>query len=351
MASTYKRGETWWGRCRKSGKEFRKSLETNSEHVARRRLDAWVKEIELAKWGGKEYTFDEVMEHFILDYITLLKPSSATRYRISTKKLVPFFEGLPLSDINTERLTYFMQNRNVAPPTIIRDLACLSSAIEEFAVFREIDIPNPVKPFLKRLKRKGILTESPPRTRYLSHDEEKTLLAALPSYMVPAATVAIDTGLRVQELLSLTWNNVDLHKGEITVPAEFAKNGLERRVPILDRARTIMGTLPRHIKSNYVFTKKDGERYGRFNKGFNANVERAGLKPLVWHDLRRTCGCRLLQDYQMPLEHVQKWLGHMTIGQTQRAYAFLEVAHLHESVRTKTGTGYMDNNLRNNEKA
>lgn len=342
MASLYKRGTIWWGRCRKGGKEFRKSLETDSKHVATKRLAEWLAAIEDAKWGGREYTFDEMMEHFLLEYIPMLKPTSAERYIISARMLTPYFEGMKLSEINAERLTHFMKSRHVSGATVLRDLACLSSALEEFGVHKEIDIPNPVKSFVKRQKRKGILRESAPRTRYLSHEEEKQLSQHLPGYMLPAFQVAIDTGLRSQELLSLKWNQVDLVKKEIFIPRDKAKSSRARIVPLLDRAGTILGTLPRHIKSDYVFTNKKGERYLRFTKGWDAAVRRASLENLWWHDLRRTCGCRLLQDYAMPIERVSKWLGHSTIAQTQRAYAFLEVEQLHESVRTKSGTGRMD---------
>jgi integrase len=342
MASIYKRGTVWWGRCRKGGKEFRKSLETDSKHVASKRLTEWIAAIEDAKWGGKEYTFDEMMEHFLLNYIHMLKPTSAKRYIISARMLTPYFEGLKLSDINTERLTHFMKSRHVSGATVLRDLACLSSALEEFSVYKEIDLPNPVKSFIKRQKRKGILKESAPRTRYLSHEEECKLTGYIPAYMLPAYQVAIDTGLRSQELLSLKWEQVDLVRKEIFIPEDKAKSAKARKVPLLDRAGTILGTLPRHIKSDYVFTNSKGERYLRFTKGWNAAVRRSGLENLWWHDLRRTCGCRLLQDYSMPIERVSKWLGHATIAQTQRAYAFLEVDQLHESVRTKTGTGHMD---------
>jgi integrase len=49
------------------------------------------------------------------------------------------------------------------------------------------------------------------------------------------------------------------------------------------------------------------------------------IEPLSWHDLRRTCGCRLLQDYQRSRGQVSKWLGHASISVTERNYAFLTV--------------------------
>jgi hypothetical protein len=53
---------------------------------------------------------------------------------------------------------------------------------------------------------------------------------------------------------------------------------------------------------------------------------------VIWHDLWRTRGCRLLQDHEMELKRVSEWLGHASVGQTERAYAFLDVSHLHRAV-------------------
>ena len=68
-------------------------------------------------------------------------------------------------------------------------------------------------------------------------------------------------------------------------------------------------------------------------------AERLAWAPVIpdlwWHDLRRTCGCRLLQDYKLTMEAVSKWLGHSSIEPTQRVYAFLETKHLHQAVGTR----------------
>ncbi|MBX9590326.1 MAG: hypothetical protein K2X43_13545 [Hyphomonadaceae bacterium] len=65
-----------------------------------------------------------------------------------------------------------------------------------------------------------------------------------------------------------------------------------------------------------------------------------------WHDVRRTCGCRLLQGVvidgvmrKLSMERVSKWLGHSSITVTERHYAFLTVDDLHEAVRQPHGTG------------
>lgn len=63
-------------------------------------------------------------------------------------------------------------------------------------------------------------------------------------------------------------------------------------------------------------------------------VLKDGMAPFSWHDLRRICGCRLLQGQRatelgshpkLAMEEVSKWLGHSSISVTERHYAFLTV--------------------------
>jgi integrase/recombinase XerD len=63
-----------------------------------------------------------------------------------------------------------------------------------------------------------------------------------------------------------------------------------------------------------------------------AAARKAGIEDLTLHDLRRTCGCRLLQDYGASMEVVSRWLGHSSIVVTERCYAFLRVEDLHRAI-------------------
>src|SRR5581483_6543371 len=74
------------------------------------------------------------------------------------------------------------------------------------------------------------------------------------------------------------------------------------------------------------------DRYATLDKGLRAACRRAGVKDVRWHDLRRTCGCRLLQDHRMSMEEVSAWLGHSSIAVTEKIYAFLEIDHLERGV-------------------
>jgi integrase len=72
----------------------------------------------------------------------------------------------------------------------------------------------------------------------------------------------------------------------------------------------------------------DGRRFWHLDKAFRGACRRARVADVRWHDLRRTCGCRLLQDRGFSMEQVRTWLGHSDLKTTQRSYAFLDVSHL-----------------------
>ena len=330
----YKRGKTWWARAQRSGREHRLSLKTTSKAVAERRYRQWRDDLDAIAWGDKpRRRFDEAAERFIREHLPTIKISSAKRYGVSLAWLADEFEGKFLDQIGTAELAEFERKRraaDVSPPTVRRDLACLSSIFSSCIEWEWCDA-NPVPSYMKRRKQRG-LREAPARTRYLSHEEEASLLTHATPAVRAAIEFAIDTGLRRGEQFGLTWDKVDLQVGEILLDGN-TKSGKPRRIPLLPRSAQILAQQPRHIRSRYVFCHGNGDRYVNMEKGLKAAVRRAGLRALRWHDLRRTCGCRLLQDHGLSMEGVKEWLGHSSVLVTERAYAFLEIEHLHRAVQ------------------
>ena len=353
MANIYLRGKTFYGRITRDGKERRKSLETTSRAVAQERLQEWIRQLRANKWGERERrTFAATRDRFTSDHLPRLKPKSQKRYVISLLNLSSQFEGRIkfLDDITSAALSEFEDARRregVTNGTIRRDLSCLSSLFSSAEEW-EWCAGNPAAAYLRSRRKRG-LKEAPPRSRYLSHDEEQTILGWLGERKVAAKgnrdrhghlmleaaiAVAIDTGLRKEEQLALTWREIDLERREIIVPNERAKGGVGRWVPILPRTEAILRALPRSRNSSFVFWTREGQRYFDVYQQLARTAKRLGISDLRWHDLRRTCGCRLIQDYQMPIERVSLWLGHSSVVVTEKVYAFLDVRHLHESVGT-----------------
>lgn len=277
------------------------------------------------------------MERFILEHFPTLRPRAADRYRVSAKALHPHFADLYLDQIGKAQLGDFIADRRsqgASDPTIRRDLACLSSMFT-LAISWEWADRNPVRLLARRQ-----VKESEPRTRYLSEDEYTRLVRACKPYLRPLVVFAVETGLRLQEQLSLRWSDVDLARAEATI---VGKGGKKRTIALSPIAvGTISGTV-RNI-SPWVFCKAGGQRYGKLTRGLAAACKRAGIADLRWHDLRRTCGSWMLQR-GVPIHVVSRYLGHASVVITERSYAFLrtEDFHLiHSRLPPKPGTGRAD---------
>lgn len=188
------------------------------------------------------------------------------------------------------------------------------------------------------------------RKRYLSETEYNLLMEGYEKAQKNYRTrvrkrmikFAIETGLRVEEMVSLQWNEIDftIHK----IHAKETKNTKDRYVPLSQLAISILNEQVEEkekykIKSNYVFCKRDGSKFQNFSKGFKDDLVRAGLgkfdeydrfvntKDIKPHDLRKTFGSWRLQGIRgkkMDMKEVSIMLGHSSIKQTERAYAFLD---------------------------
>ena len=277
---------------------------------------------------------------FAKKHFERIRPSSAQRYFASLKQLIPHFGAIQIDEIRSSHLAAFEDKRRaegIAGASIRRDLACMS-VMYSYAESWEWVARNPVKPYLFLRKRAG-LKDSPPRERFLSHPEEEMIIVRIAPKARDALIFAIDTGLRKNEQFSLPWVDVDLRARELLVRGQVAKNGKDRTVPLLPRTHQLLTRMwdERQLRCPYVFATAGGKRYSPGSptmwEALQGACKRAGITEHVeWHDLRRTCGCRLLQDRGFSMEVVSKWLGHSSIVVTERHYAFLGKADLHKAV-------------------
>lgn len=333
-----KRGRVWWFRFNARGHTHEGSLDTESLAVARERLEGIRRRLSDPKFGLRpRYTFDAAAERFSVEHFKTLRRKSRLRYVSSLINLGKHLKGIALADIGPAMLGEFEQARlrqGVSSSTVRRDLACLSSLFSRAEEWEWVT-SNPVKPYKR--SRKTALKEGPARTRYLTHDEEAGVLECAGAALSTLIAVAVDTGLRREEQFSLQWADLDLDAAELTVRAEIAKNGKARTIPLLPRTLALLNGLPRGIGGAPVFMSYQGRRYSAnsptINEGLTKACRRAGVERIQWHDLRRTCGCRLLQDYGLSMEEVSKWLGHGDIRITQQRYAFFERDRLHKALQ------------------
>ncbi len=298
--------------------------------------------------SGERVRFSDAIDRYIAEALPKLKPGTQVVYLGPLSMFREFFAGKYLDQITRKDLSAYRSWREhyrpVSTATILGDFRVLSSMFSACDAWEFLSA-NPVPGFIKAQKD---LKPAEARTRYMSHAEEDALLEAArlasrtigqsgrpraPAWWLHFVTIAIDTGLRLNELLSLTWDDVDIPRRQIRVRWIEAKNKRTRWVPILSRCLQSLMSIDRVAGSPYVFAKaSSGVRYMGVRKPWAATIELAGIPDLDVHDLRRTCGCRLLQDHRMRMHEVSAWLGHRGVEVTQTHYAFLGVNQLHDAI-------------------
>lgn len=370
----YWRNGKAYGRKRIKGEEYRHPLGATSKRAADTAFETWVANLRAslkAPATAEATPYEDAVRNFTENHFPTLKESSRKRYVQSLLVMNPHFAGKTLQAIGKGDISKFVAARRnagkasprrrgpaprgsrseerhiaISDAAIIRDLQCLSSVFTVAADFELCDV-NPAAAFIKAHGRRGTLVNSPPRTRYLSHDEETRILhyaiarAADPeairrkekAMIAAAIALYIDLGFRAQELLNARRSWVDLARNEITVPREFSKSGEPRTIPLFARARRIIEMLPENKHTDLLLWRcETGRKFRDLNKTVQAIGAGAGVFGFDVHDLRRTCGCRLLQDHRMTMAEVSRWLGHASTEQTESTYAFLKTENLHDAV-------------------
>jgi integrase len=221
----------------------------------------------------------------------------------------------------------------MAPATVNLHL-CLLRAILRHAV-RTRRLKASELPQIAALKTNNKLV------RYLTGDEERRLLEALPERLRLLVVVAIHTGMRKGELLNLTWDDIDFVSGTITV--REGKSGEGRRLPMSATARRALLALrePQQQSmralilsgdgaSAWVFSAPRGGFLMNLNRDWYRALKRAELRDFRFHDLRHTFASRLVMA-GVDLYRVQTLMGHKMPAMTLR-YAHLSPQHLRAAV-------------------
>jgi integrase len=118
--------------------------------------------------------------------------------------------------------------------------------------------------------------------------------------------------MRRGELLSLTWDNVDLKKQIAFLPE--TKNGETRTVPLSSRAVAVLEALPRSIGGKVFPTTP-----AALKKAFERACAGAGITNLHFHDLRHEATSRMSEKLPNLIE-LAAVTGHKDLRMLKRYY-------------------------------
>lgn len=163
-------------------------------------------------------------------------------------------------------------------------------------------------------------------------------------WMRDVCTVAVVTGMREDELLSMEPRHVDLRTRQAHVEADQAKSGYARSVPLNDDAmRVFERRIP--MARKYIFERpsRDGKirQIGQTDaRCFSRACALVGIQDFHFHDLRHTWASWHVQS-GTPLMVLKELGGWETMEMVQR-YAHLAPSHLAHHADRVTFTSQSD---------
>jgi integrase len=201
------------------------------------------------------------------------------------------------------------RRKEVSGSTVNRELALLKRMFN-LAIDWELFLgSNPVK----KVK---FFQEINTGFRTLTGEEEKRLLTTATPYIQDIIVFALNTGLRIGEILSLTWKSVDLENNLLSVFAH--KTNKIRPVPIGKETRTVLKYWALGRKSEFVFYNHEtGKPFVDLDAGLALACRKAGIEGVTWHVMRHTFASRLVAA-GVDIVTVQQLLGHSTVTVTMR---------------------------------
>jgi integrase len=314
MRGVYRRGGKWWIRYCSDDHLVRKSIGYDrrqaEEALATVRADIVRGEYKLKK-KSEACTFKEMAAEYLKEK---KYKRSVGEDRASLKRLLPEFRHRDLQQITAKHIeAYVRKRRNVVTgATINRELALLKCMFN-VAIEKGYLESNPAK----KIKREK---EAPWRYQYIfSESEIQRLMNAAAPHLRPILLLAFGTGLRKGDILGLSWSNVDLARGTITLFMQ--KTGESIELPMLPMVKDVLLRMKQAAgDSAYVFTNpQSGKKMGSNKTAFNAALRRSGLagKGYRFHDIRRTFAT-LLYNHGVSLIKIQRLLGHKSVTTTER---------------------------------
>ena len=250
-----------------------------------------------------------IVDRYLAD-VTPTKKGSKQELNRSRQIAKTALGPMQLDKITSEVVSKYRDGRlrEVSNNTVRLELAFISVVFEQCAKEWGFKVSNPVKQI--RIPKPG-----KPRQRRLRPGEEDAILAACATssatYLHSLVVMAIETGMRFGELVSITWDNVDFSARTVHLPD--TKSGHPRTVPLSTRALGAIRAVPSGYEGR-VFTGKPGS----IRAAFGAALKRSGVgSDLRFHDLRHEAVTRLFEKGLNPIE-VGMISGHRPMSMLQR---------------------------------
>jgi integrase len=307
----------------------------------KRKTDAkkWVQDTESAIREGRHFKIAVAKKHTVAEMIErYLNAANLNKIQdehtgLHLRRWQDEIGYLLLSDVTTDTITQIkdkLLNETVrtgkkrSPTTVLRYMASLSTvftaAVNDWKWLED----SPMRTIKKPRAARG-------RVRFLDDAERQRLLTACQQsankQLYLCVILALSTGMRKGELMSLSWDDVNLKAGYLIL--HETKNGERRRVALAGMALDLLKDYAnvRCLDSQLLFpSNKSPTKPIDLRKPFETALKKAEIDDFHWHDLRH-CTASYLAMNGASLAEIAEVLGHKTLSMVKR-YSHLSDSHV-----------------------
>lgn len=304
LASTYTAQIKFSGGAqylRSTGESDRRKAE-----AAARQIMAEIEAKELPKRGVEILTVEAMFARWIVEHGNGLRSGKDIKWQI--EKILKLIGGArEVRDLGNKDVNGFVQDaktEGAGAVTINRCLETLRATMNYAAMRWE----EPVKVIAWKTFRQK---EAKAREVYLSPEEARRLMEILPDRLAMAFAFTLYTGMRLHELETLRWEQIDGGRGLAVV---MTKGGGTRPVWLSGKALAILSRARIEIDwIQQVFDLTNRRRH------WEAARQAIGRPDVHWHDLRAMTATWARQhSSQKDLSLIGKALGHSGTQVTER---------------------------------
>ena len=238
---------------------------------------------------GAPLTFDLLAQAYLEDY-ALQRYRTMTTARARVEHLREFFGGWAVEAVTADAVRRYQLHRRTQgaeAATTNRETSALSRMFQ-LAMRREQLARMPLFPTR--------LEENPPREGFFEHAEYLKVRALLPMSFQDVLDFAYYSGWRRNEILGLTWEEVDVNGGVIRLPPQRSKTRTGRVLPISPPLQLVLTRRRRRQKARdpLVF-RRDGVPVRVWRHALRDACQKAGVPHRLLHDCRRTAARNLIR--------------------------------------------------------
>lgn len=340
---TYWEARITTGRDPGTGRQIQRSISGKTQKEVRQKLQALAVAVDAGTYTPpSKLTVGEWLDTWAADYLNGRKPNTIRLYNIYlSNKIKPALGAVRLADLRPHDVQHFVNCLTDLAASSVRIVHVILHMALEKAVALGYIPRNPAAGCeLPKKEQKEIKPLDDKQAAGLLKAATGTPLELL----IPAA---LFTGMRLSELLGLTWNAVDTTAGTLSIDKQLARHNLREKSPFASpkngKARTICpaGAVFRILTEqqkkqaewrlkagavwsnpfNLVFTNEVGDplEQSRVSYLFAKISTAAGLEGARFHDLRHTYAVNSIRAGD-DIKTIQGNLGHASAAFTLDRY-------------------------------